>query len=340
MSEFKFQINSKGYLVNRESFDLEYKQSFHFGDSLIEYVRSMVGMANNRGGKIIFGIQDSPRKPIGLKNDKFATVDTTKINNVVSEYFSHEFDWEITSIEFNKLEFGIIEIKESENKPIVCKKTKQKFVREGAIYYRYRGETKEIAYPELANILDKEKAKERKLWLSHIEKISDIGPQNVQFLDTYKGEISVGNEKILIDKSLLNQIKFVKEGHFIENDGTPALTLAGEISGVFDNGAILPNEASHPHLSSHIKDKFSLSQYQVTCLVRKLDIHGNPKYHDPIKSGKNSVINKYSEAFVERVSSVLERYPNYIDDACKEYQSFMKSERSKKKKIKKITPTK
>ena len=103
MSEFKFQINSKGYLVNRESFDLEYKQSFHFGDSLIEYVRSMVGMANNRGGKIIFGIQDSPRKPIGLKNDKFATVDTTKINNVVSEYFSHEFDWELTSIEFNKL---------------------------------------------------------------------------------------------------------------------------------------------------------------------------------------------------------------------------------------------
>jgi hypothetical protein len=102
MSEFKFQINSKGYLVNRESFDLEYKQSFHFGDSLIEYVRSMVGMANNRGGKIIFGIQDSPRKPIGLKNDKFATVDTTKINNVVSEYFSHEFDWELTSIEFNK----------------------------------------------------------------------------------------------------------------------------------------------------------------------------------------------------------------------------------------------
>lgn len=335
MSDFKFQINSKGFLINRESFDLEYKQSFHFGDSLIEYTRSMVGMANNRGGKIIFGIQDSPRKPVGLKNDKFANVDTTKINNVVSEYFSHEFDWELTSIEFNNMEFGIIEIKESNNKPIVCKKSKYKIVREGAIYYRYRGETKEISYPELANILEKEKEKERKLWMSHIQKISDIGPKNVQFLDTYKGEMNVGNEKILVDKSLLDQIKFIKEGQFVEKDGAPTLTLAGEISGVFDNGAILPNEASHPHLSSHIKDKFSLSQYQVTCLVRKLDIHGNPKYHDPIKSGKKSVINKYSEALVDRVSSILNRYPNYIDDACNEYQQFMKTERVKKKNIQK-----
>lgn len=327
MSEFHFQINSKGHLVNRESFDLEYKKSFHFGDSLVEYARSMVGMANNRGGKIIFGIEDSPRIPIGLKNEKFATVDTTKINNIVSEYFSHEFDWELTSIDFDNNEFGIIEIKESVNKPIVCKKTKHNFVREGAIYYRYRGETKEISYPELANILQKEKEKEQKLWMSHIKKISDIGPQNVQFLDTYKGEINVANEKILIDKSLLDQIKFVKEGQFVEKEGTPTLTLAGEISGIFDNGAVLPTEVSHPYLSSHIKDAFGLTQYQVTCLIRKLNIHGNPKYHDPIRSGKKSIINKYSEALMEKISKVLERYPHYVAEASKEFQANLKEQR-------------
>ncbi|GAA3758888.1 ATP-binding protein [Flavobacterium ginsengiterrae] len=330
MSDFKFQINSRGFLINRESFDLEYKQSFHFGDSLVEYTRSMVGMANNRGGKIIFGIQDSPRKPVGLTNDKFTNVDTTKINNVVSEYFSHEFDWEITSIEFNSMEFGIIEIKESNNKPIVCKKTKQKYVREGAIYYRYRGETKEISYPELANILDKEKEKERRLWLSHIQKISDIGPQNVQFLDTYKGEISLGNEKILIDKSLLDQIKFIKEGEFVEKDGAPALTLAGEISGIFDNGAVLPNAVSHPYQSSDIESEFGLSRYQVMCLIRKLNIQNNPKYHDPIKTGKNSTTHKYSDALMNRVEKILERYPSYISEACAEYQKQLKANRIKK----------
>jgi hypothetical protein len=331
MSDFKFQINSKGFLINRESFDLEYKQSFHFGDSLIDYTRSMVGMANNRGGKIIFGIQDSPRKPVGLLNDKFANVDTTKINNVVSEYFSHEFDWELTSIEFNNMEFGIIEIKESNNKPIVCKKTKHRCVREGTIYYRYRGETKEISYPELSNILAKEKEKERRLWLSHIQKISDIGPQNVQFLDTYKGEINVGNEKILIDKTLLNQLKFIKEGQFVEKDGATTLTLAGEISGVFDNGTILPNEISHPFQSSHIETQFGLSRYQVGCLIKKLNVQNNPKYHDPIKTGKNSVTHKYSQGLVDRIKKVLERYPKYVDEACKQYQKQLKENKEKKK---------
>src|SRR5690606_7298378 len=133
---FKFQINSKGYLINRESFDLEYKQSFHYGDSLLDYCRSMVGMANNRGGKIIFGIQDSPRIPVGLKNDKFEKCDPKKINEVVSEYFSHEFEWSISTTTFEGRTFGIITVIESQQKPILCKKTKYKLVREGAVYYR------------------------------------------------------------------------------------------------------------------------------------------------------------------------------------------------------------
>jgi len=68
MDDFIFNINTKGYLISRESFDLEYKESFHYGDSLAEYIRSMIGMSNNRGGKVIFGVQNSPRIPVGLKS--------------------------------------------------------------------------------------------------------------------------------------------------------------------------------------------------------------------------------------------------------------------------------
>jgi hypothetical protein len=332
LSKFNFQINSRGYLINRESFDLEYKQSFHYGDSLLEYARSMVGMANNRGGKIIFGIKDSPRTPIGLKNDKFQNCDPNKINQVIGEYFSHEFDWEISSEEFNELEFGILEIRESKYKPILCKKSKTKKLREGAIYYRYRGETKEIAYPELSNILIKEKEKERKLWMSHIEKISDIGPQNIHFMDTYKGEIHIGNEKVLLDEKLLDKIKFIKEGEFVEKEGSPTLTLAGEISGVVDNGKIMSTDIAYPYQSTHLQTAFNLSQYQVGCLIFKLGVRGNPKYHESIKSGKKSVIHKYSQALYERIESVLDRYPSYIDEACREFQKDQKEKRLLKKK--------
>lgn len=36
-SNLPFTLNSKGYVNNRESFDLEFKANFQYGDSLAEY---------------------------------------------------------------------------------------------------------------------------------------------------------------------------------------------------------------------------------------------------------------------------------------------------------------
>lgn len=44
-SNLPFTLNLKGYVNKRESFDLEFKANFQYGDSLAEYCRSMVGMA-------------------------------------------------------------------------------------------------------------------------------------------------------------------------------------------------------------------------------------------------------------------------------------------------------
>jgi predicted HTH transcriptional regulator len=38
-------------------------------------------MANNKGGQIIFGIQDKPRLPFGMTNDKFTNCDPAKIKH-------------------------------------------------------------------------------------------------------------------------------------------------------------------------------------------------------------------------------------------------------------------
>ena len=70
-----FQTDNKGYLKKRESFDLEYKQNFQLGDNLLKYIKSLVDMANNKGGKIIFGVQNSPHVPKGMTNNKFNETD-------------------------------------------------------------------------------------------------------------------------------------------------------------------------------------------------------------------------------------------------------------------------
>ncbi|MDR2621585.1 MAG: ATP-binding protein [Dysgonamonadaceae bacterium] len=241
-----FQTDGKGYLKKRESFDLEYKQNFQLGDNLLKYIKSLVGMANNKGGKIIFGVQDSPRIPKGMTNNRFDETDPKDIDKTIREYFSQELIWKSEMYRVGENNFGILTVEEAENKPVICKKNKDGVLREGAVYYRYRGETKEIEYPELQKVLDKEKEKEKLLWLKHITQISTIGPKNVQLLDTYKGEITTGEGRILIDKNILDKINFVQEGKFVEKEGTPTLKLVGEISGVVDAENMLPNDKVYP----------------------------------------------------------------------------------------------
>ena len=222
---FTFELDKRSYLKRRESFDLEYKQSYQGGDNLVKYAKSLVGMANNKGGQIIFGIQDSPHIPVGIISKKWQEIDPKKIDRIIREYFSQELSWSQEILEFDGKEFGQIVVQEAENKPVICKKNKDTLLREGAVYYRYRAETKEIEFSELRTLLEKEKEKEKLMWMQHIQKIAQIGPQNVSLFDTYKGEISVGSGKILLDKSIVDKLNFIKKGRFVESDeeGLPTL---------------------------------------------------------------------------------------------------------------------
>lgn len=315
-----FELNSKGFLKQRESFDLEFKQAFHFGDSLAEYVRSIIGMANNKGGEIIFGIQDSPRKPIGLANDKFENCDPNKINQFLTEYFSHEIEWHMESHEVLGAQFGRLSVEEANVKPIVCTKNYKNILREAAIYYRYRGETKEICYPELATILTTEREKEKLLWLRHVEKIGQVGPQNIHLIDTFNGEIFTGSGKILLDKSIANKLKFIKEGSFSEKEGAPTLKLIGEVTGVVDTTNVPKTDVLYPYRFDDFKQKFRINNFQFRGVLWKLKVKGNPKYHTEISTGKSTTTHKYSLEFSKRLKAIIDRYPNWIKETTEEFK--------------------
>jgi hypothetical protein len=324
MEEFKIIVNTKGHLTKRESYDLEFKQAFHFGDSLHDYVRSLVGMANNRGGRIIFGIQDSPRIPIGLKNDKFEKFDPTKLNAVILEYFSSDISYSIDSFEWKGKQFGILKVTEARVKPIICRKAQKNILREGAIYYRYRGETKEIKYSELSFLIDQEREKEKKLWMDHIQRIGSVGPSHVHILDTASGEMDIGSHTVLIDSSVIDKIKFIREGHFVENNAAPALKLIGDVSGVLDSDKIIYAESAYPYTASHIQAECGINNYELQALDWKFKIKGNVKYHTIITTGRKSRINKYSKAVIDLIRSGIRKDPDIVD---KTKKAFSKSKK-------------
>lgn len=113
---FSFDLNSQGYLKKRESFDLEYKQNFQLGDNLLKYIKTM---ANNRGGEIVFGIKDSPHIPLGMTNNKFISTDPKTIDAKIREYFEPSLKWEAKEIEFEGKTFGLISVREAQEKPVL-----------------------------------------------------------------------------------------------------------------------------------------------------------------------------------------------------------------------------
>jgi predicted HTH transcriptional regulator len=75
-------------LRKRESYNLEYKQNFQFGDGILKYIKTLVGMANNKGGQIILGVQNSPHVSLGMSNNRLSETDPKEIDARIFYYFS------------------------------------------------------------------------------------------------------------------------------------------------------------------------------------------------------------------------------------------------------------
>ena len=105
---FTFELDARGYLKKRESYNLEYKQNFQLGDNLLKYIKTLVGMANNKGGQIIFGVQDSPHVPLGMTNQRLNDLDPKDIDVKIREYFSPEIRWKVAFQDFQEKTLQII----------------------------------------------------------------------------------------------------------------------------------------------------------------------------------------------------------------------------------------
>ena len=150
-----------GTLFHRESQSLEFKLNFQFS-SMAKYLKTIAAFSNNQGGIILFGVSDSPRKSVGMSNDNFNTINSEKITEYLEKYFSPEIQWEMAEYEIDGKKFGLFIVSEAFDKPVICKTSADK-VKEGEIYYRYRGRSEKIKYPEIQKIFNEREEKQKQL---------------------------------------------------------------------------------------------------------------------------------------------------------------------------------
>lgn len=142
-------------------------------------------------------------------------------------------------------------------------------------------------------------------------------------MDKYNGEISIGERKILLDKSLINQLTFIREGYFTEKEGEgqPTLKLVGTIEGLIDvdNAAIDPN-AMYPLTTKELQLKLGLNSYEMQAVIYSLDLKNKPKRHTEIKQGtKSKSIHKYSTSVIDVIQKLMKQ-DSFVHECVQKYK--------------------
>lgn len=226
-----------GRIYHREGQELEFKEQFNFA-GLAEYIRDFAAFANNRGGYLIFGVKDAPRKRTGLSTksaEQFERTDPQVVSGHLLETFSGHITWEQLTVTIGGKPFGAFYVHEAAVKPIIAKKDEGKGqeIRNGDVYFRYGGRTQRIQHAELETIISARVDRNNRNWLDLLAKIGRAGPENAAILDTERGLIEKDESRILVlDEGLAAKLKFIKEGQFKEKEGAPTRKLVGDITAV------------------------------------------------------------------------------------------------------------
>lgn len=269
-SEVEIQINSifqtapnaPNRLNKRESGTIEFKANFHKGGkSWEEYGKTIAAFANNKGGFLVFGVKNRPHDLIGLGNNNFDEFDPAKLTEFLNKMFAPEINWSKHLHEIDGKRFGILRIEECTSKPIVAISNGQDHIKEAEIYYRYRGRSEKVKYPELKKILDNVRQREQDNWMRHLQRIASIGVDNAAIFNPDDGTVTGKSGTFVIDKSLLPKLSFIHEGEFREVTGAPAIKLVGEAQ-ILAAGEVYGKEIRVERQSIRAKDivEFFLEQ--------------------------------------------------------------------------------
>jgi hypothetical protein len=227
LNNFFGAANEQNVLKRRESHCIEFKGKFDWSaeKARSNYCKSLSAFSNNKGGALIFGVEDKPHKIVGIQD--YENTDDADITNYLNELFTPSINFERREFKFRGMTLGILYAFKNDNRPIICNKDSSK-THSSDIYYRYGAKSSKIKAGDLIKLIEEVKKEESERWMKLLENIGEIGVENVHLLNSMSGEIISENNTFLLDETLLKQIKIIDK-FSIQKDGEPAVKIIGNI---------------------------------------------------------------------------------------------------------------
>ncbi len=175
---------------------------------------------------ILFGVQDGTLSVEGLADDQFDNTDPAAINRILASALDPVPHITKSAIVLDGKKVGMLSVEPHANVPVMALKMMGQDVKEGCIYFRYVGETRTIKPGELRQIIA---VREQRAVAEFSRRMMGVATGSQATLDMETGEVKGNAGAFLIDKNLLPQLQFIREGDFSEVKGAPALRLVGDV---------------------------------------------------------------------------------------------------------------
>ena len=335
--------NPNGTLKSRESFTVEFKESFNKAN-IAKYAKAMAAYSNNRGGYIIFGVKDNPRLIAGLKNNNFDNLNQEQFSEAVTSLFAPVIEWEsgTFSIEVTTADgetishkIGWIYTSEAEYKPIIAQKNNDsEKISCGDVFYRYRARNEKIKFAEMSRIIEERITKEREGLLKLFEVIRENKTANLGIVNYTNGKITTPyGVDVAFDRKLVTQVlkraKFIKEGSFHETGGIPVIKVTGNIDLAEEVPVPEGNpDDTHPYIQRQLAEKLNISKNDLYALIWYYKMKEAKKYHIEITTSRNGKTHKFSEfalQFIKEKLNELEAKPDEFGRIRKAYKEREKT---------------
>jgi hypothetical protein len=193
----------------------------------------VAALANNRGGYVIFGVEPSDLKLVGIDVDRFLMIDISRFSMAFREYMDPAPDFEVSSLNLEGLAVGVIYVQQCAEAPIISMRDTGSY-RSGTIYFRYPGESRPIAATDFRRLLERRDQRVRTESVALITKAIE-GGINTAVLNLSDGTIETASNFGRLDSNIISDLEELKSGK--RGSGTPLL-IQGNVNIVDDSKII------------------------------------------------------------------------------------------------------